>query len=86
MVGGIVRLWEALIEGPRIGRFGNGGRTVALRGHSASLVLLDTFMLWFEWSQLSCFFASFTTIPAPFFVPVNRQQFDRPESNVSPSL
>ncbi|KAL5996825.1 Ammonium transporter 1 member 1 [Asimina triloba] len=49
MVGGIAGLWGALIEGPRIGRFDHGGRSVALRGHSASLVVLGTFMLWFGW-------------------------------------
>ncbi|CAN0904973.1 Ammonium transporter 1 member 1 [Linum grandiflorum] len=49
MVGGIAGLWGALIEGPRIGRFGGSGRSVALRGHSASLVVLGTFLLWFGW-------------------------------------
>lgn len=49
MVGGIAGLWGALIEGPRIGRFDHSGRSVALRGHSASLVVLGTFLLWFGW-------------------------------------
>ncbi|TXG72458.1 hypothetical protein EZV62_001037 [Acer yangbiense] len=49
MVGGIAGLWGALIEGPRIGRFDHSGRSVALRGHSASLVVIGTFMLWFGW-------------------------------------
>ncbi|WVY96303.1 hypothetical protein V8G54_028454 [Vigna mungo] len=49
MVGGVAGLWGALIEGPRIGRFDHAGRAVALRGHSASLVVLGTFMLWFGW-------------------------------------
>lgn len=49
MVGGIAGLWAALIEGPRIGRFDRSGRSVALRGHSASLVVLGTFLLWFGW-------------------------------------
>ncbi|GKD18560.1 ammonium transporter 1 member 1, partial [Tanacetum coccineum] len=39
MVGGIAGLWGALIEGPRIGRFDQSGRSVALKGHSASLVV-----------------------------------------------
>ncbi|KAL4368266.1 hypothetical protein GQ457_05G018690 [Hibiscus cannabinus] len=39
----------ALIEGPMIGRFDHTGRSVALRGHSATLVVLGTFMLWFGW-------------------------------------
>ncbi|KAI5649814.1 hypothetical protein M9H77_35819 [Catharanthus roseus] len=49
MVGGIAGLYGALIEGPRIGRFDHSGRSVALRGHSASLVVLGTFLLWFGW-------------------------------------
>ncbi|KAL7081311.1 hypothetical protein ACP275_14G031800 [Erythranthe tilingii] len=49
MVGGIAGLYGALIEGPRIGRFDHEGRAVALRGHSASLVVLGTFLLWFGW-------------------------------------
>ncbi|KAK8676335.1 hypothetical protein V6N13_034386 [Hibiscus sabdariffa] len=32
-----------------IGRFDHTGRSVALRGHSATLVVLGTFMLWFGW-------------------------------------
>uniref|UniRef100_A0A1D1Z8S5 Ammonium transporter n=1 Tax=Anthurium amnicola TaxID=1678845 RepID=A0A1D1Z8S5_9ARAE len=49
MVGGIAGLWGALIEGPRIGRFDHAGRSVALRGHSATLVVLGSFLLWFGW-------------------------------------
>ena len=49
MVGGIAGLWGALIEGPRIGRFDQTGQPIALRGHSASLVVLGTFLLWFGW-------------------------------------
>ncbi|XP_071702459.1 ammonium transporter 1 member 2-like [Rutidosis leptorrhynchoides] len=49
MVGGIAGLWGALIEGPRIGRFDRSGRSVILRGHSASLVVLGSFLLWFGW-------------------------------------
>ncbi|XP_058183247.1 ammonium transporter 1 member 2-like [Rhododendron vialii] len=49
MVGGIAGLWGALIEGPRIGRFDGTGRSVVLRGHSASLVVLGSFLLWFGW-------------------------------------
>ncbi|XP_047336574.1 ammonium transporter 1 member 1-like [Impatiens glandulifera] len=49
MVGGIAGLYGALIEGPRIGRFDRSGRSIALRGHSASLVVLGTFLLWFGW-------------------------------------
>lgn len=50
MVGGVAGLWGALIKGPRHGRFTRGGiQAVPLRGHSASLVVLGTFFLWFGW-------------------------------------
>ncbi|GKB96448.1 ammonium transporter 1 member 1 [Tanacetum coccineum] len=41
----IAGLWGALIEGPRIGRFDQSGRSVALKGHSASLVVLAACVL-----------------------------------------
>jgi ammonium transporter, Amt family len=50
MVGGVAGLWGALIEGPRRGRFASPNEpAVPLRGHSASLVVLGTFLLWFGW-------------------------------------
>ncbi|MCO5576106.1 hypothetical protein L7F22_029913 [Adiantum nelumboides] len=49
MVGGIAGFWGALIEGPRIGRFDTNGRSQRLKGHSATLVVLGTFLLWFGW-------------------------------------
>ncbi|KAH7278107.1 hypothetical protein KP509_38G024700 [Ceratopteris richardii] len=49
MVGGIAGLWAAYIEGPRIGRFDADGKPVTLRGHSSTLVVLGTFLLWFGW-------------------------------------
>ncbi|CAF2128612.1 hypothetical protein BRARA_C03943 [Brassica rapa] len=64
MVGGIAGLWGALIEGPRIGRFEEGGRAIALRGHSASLVVLGTFLLWFGWYGFNP--GSFTKILIPY--------------------
>ncbi|CAL1356048.1 unnamed protein product [Linum trigynum] len=64
MVGGIAGLWGALIEGPRIGRFGGSGRAVALRGHSASLVVLGTFLLWFGWYGFNP--GSFAKILVPY--------------------
>ncbi|KAL4291387.1 hypothetical protein GQ457_14G017830 [Hibiscus cannabinus] len=71
IVGGVAGLWGALIEGPRIGRFDHTGRSVTLRGHSAALVVLGTFMLWFGWygfnpgsfNKISSFYA-FGTIMA----------------------
>ncbi|KAE8736427.1 Ammonium transporter 1 member 1 [Hibiscus syriacus] len=49
MIGGVAGLWGALIEGPRIGQFDHSGKSVALRGHNATLVVLGTFILWFGW-------------------------------------
>ncbi|KAG8372801.1 hypothetical protein BUALT_Bualt12G0104800 [Buddleja alternifolia] len=64
MVGGIAGLYGALIEGPRIGRFDNRGRATTLRGHSASLVVLGTFLLWFGWYGFNP--GSFTKILSPY--------------------
>nr|GMD72113.1 ammonium transporter 1 member 1 [Ipomoea batatas] len=64
MVGGIAGLYGALIEGPRIGRFDRSGRSVALRGHSASLVVLGTFLLWFGWYGFNP--GSFNKILVPY--------------------
>ncbi|XVF81088.1 hypothetical protein PTKIN_Ptkin15bG0128400 [Pterospermum kingtungense] len=49
MVGGIAGLWGALIEGPRMGRFDLNGKPASFRGHSGTLVVLGTFLLWFGW-------------------------------------
>ncbi|CAK9164219.1 unnamed protein product [Ilex paraguariensis] len=49
LVGGIAGLWGSFIEGPRVGRFDAFGKPVAMRGHSAALVVLGTFLLWFGW-------------------------------------
>ncbi|XP_024403228.1 ammonium transporter 1 member 1 [Physcomitrium patens] len=49
MVGGLAGFWGALIEGPRMGRFDKSGNSLNFRGHSATLVVLGTFLLWFGW-------------------------------------
>eukprot|EP00271_Cylindrocystis_brebissonii_P021645 TRINITY_DN7860_c0_g1_i1.p1 TRINITY_DN7860_c0_g1~~TRINITY_DN7860_c0_g1_i1.p1 ORF type:complete len:519 (-),score=63.55 TRINITY_DN7860_c0_g1_i1:993-2549(-) len=49
MVGGVAGFWGALIEGPRLGRFDKSGRQMEMKGHSATLVVLGTFLLWFGW-------------------------------------
>jgi Amt family ammonium transporter len=64
MVGGIAGMYGALIEGPRIGRFDHSGRAVALRGHSAALVVLGTFLLWFGWYGFNP--GSFISILSPY--------------------
>ncbi|XP_031503593.1 ammonium transporter 1 member 1-like [Nymphaea colorata] len=64
VVGGVAGLWGAVIEGPRIGRFDHEGRSVALRGHSASLVVLGTFILWFGWYGFNP--GSYNTILVPY--------------------
>ncbi|KAL2465570.1 Ammonium transporter 1 member 1 [Abeliophyllum distichum] len=64
MVGGFAGLYGALIEGPRICRFDHRGRAVTLRGHSASLVVLGTFLLWFGWYGFNS--GSFNKILSPY--------------------
>ncbi|GBG85914.1 hypothetical protein CBR_g40726 [Chara braunii] len=49
LVGGSAALWGAYLVGPRIGRFDANGAALEIRGHSASLVVLGTFLLWFGW-------------------------------------
>ncbi|CAO2039706.1 unnamed protein product [Urochloa humidicola] len=51
LVGGVAGFWGALIVGPRLGRFDAHGKLVPIRfrAHSASLVVLGTFLLWFGW-------------------------------------
>nr|AJB28752.1 ammonium transporter 1 [Salicornia europaea] len=49
LVGAVAGFWGAFIEGPRIGRFDHNGKGVGVKGHSASLVVLGTFLLWFGW-------------------------------------
>ena len=46
-VGGWVALAALLIIGPRLGRFGVGGRPV--EGHSLPIASLGVFLLWFGW-------------------------------------
>jgi Amt family ammonium transporter len=64
MVGGIAGLWGALIEGPRIGRFDKSGNSMIFRGHSATLVVLGTFLLWFGWYGFNP--GSFVKILVPY--------------------
>jgi Amt family ammonium transporter len=49
LVGAVAGFWGAFIEGPRIGRFDKEGKSVPIRGHSGTLVVLGTFLLWFGW-------------------------------------
>lgn len=49
MVGGLAGTMGALIVGPRIGRFDSAGNPMPIHGHSATLVVLGTFLLWFGW-------------------------------------
>ncbi|CAN7014919.1 hypothetical protein IGI04_013363 [Brassica rapa subsp. trilocularis] len=72
MVGGIAGLWGALIEGPRIGRFEQRSKPLTLRGHSATLVVLGTFLLWFGWygfnpGSFAIIFKSYGTSPGSSF-------------------
>ncbi len=47
MVGGAAALAALLIIGPRIGRFGSGGRSI--EGHSPPIATLGVFLLWVGW-------------------------------------
>ena len=49
MVGGFAGFWGAACVGPRVGRFDSDGQLVDMPGHSATLVVLGTFLLWFGW-------------------------------------
>ncbi|KAG6785441.1 hypothetical protein POTOM_011172 [Populus tomentosa] len=53
LVGAVAGMWGGLIEGPRIGRFDHADRVVTLRGHSGTLVVLGTFLLWFGWYRFN---------------------------------
>ncbi|EFJ47696.1 hypothetical protein VOLCADRAFT_61118 [Volvox carteri f. nagariensis] len=49
MTGGLAGLAGCVLLGPRMGRFDSSGRPVEMPGHSASLVVLGTVLLWFGW-------------------------------------
>lgn len=49
MVGGFTGLMGAWLVGPRLGRFDSNGQPVDMPGHSATLVVLGTVLLWFGW-------------------------------------
>ena len=49
MTGGFAALAGAYMVGPRIGRFTQDGQVADMPGHSATLVVLGTFLLWFGW-------------------------------------
>jgi Amt family ammonium transporter len=49
MVGGFSGMWACILVGPRMGRFDSNGKPVDMPGHSATLVVLGTVLLWFGW-------------------------------------
>lgn len=49
MVGGFAGLAGCLMLGPRMGRFDSNGHPVEMPGHSATLYVLGTVLLWFGW-------------------------------------
>lgn len=49
MVGGWAGLAGAYMVGPRTGRFDADGKPIPIAGHSATLLCLGTFLLWFGW-------------------------------------
>jgi Amt family ammonium transporter len=48
-VGGWVALAGAVVLGARTGKYGPGGQSRAIRGHSIPLAALGVFILWFGW-------------------------------------
>ncbi len=48
-IGGWAALVGAMILGPRIGKYGPGGKINAIPGHSLSLATIGCFVLWFGW-------------------------------------
>eukprot|EP00198_Chlamydomonas_reinhardtii_P012238 XP_001701575.1 ammonium transporter [Chlamydomonas reinhardtii] len=46
LTGGMAALMGAWIIGPRIGRFDASGKVNEMKGHSATLVVMGTFLLW----------------------------------------
>ena len=53
-VGGWIGLAGAMILGPRIGKYGAGGRARAIPGHNLPLAALGVFILWFAWFGFNC--------------------------------
>lgn len=49
MTGGFSGLMGCILVGPRLGRFDSNGKPVDMPGHSATLVVLGTVLLWFGW-------------------------------------
>ncbi|EFJ40601.1 hypothetical protein VOLCADRAFT_84428 [Volvox carteri f. nagariensis] len=47
VTGGMAALMGAWIIGPRIGRFDASGKVNEIKGHSATLVVMGTFLMWF---------------------------------------
>jgi Amt family ammonium transporter len=47
--GALAALAGALLLGPRIGRFGPGGRVNVIAGHNVPYAVLGTIILWFGW-------------------------------------
>eukprot|EP00798_Chlamydomonas_sp_ICE-L_P027924 gene27924-2530_t len=54
MVGGFAGLCGCILVGPRMGRFDSNGKPVDMPGHSATLVVLGTVLLWFGWYGFNC--------------------------------
>ncbi len=49
MTGGFAGMAGCIMVGPRMGRFDSNGNPVDMPGHSATLVVLGTVLLWFGW-------------------------------------
>ncbi len=53
MTGGVAAFWCALVLGPRLGRFAEGG-AAKYAPHNVGMQALGTFILWFGWYGFNC--------------------------------
>lgn len=76
-VGGWIALVGAAILGPRLGKYGKGGKSRAIPGHNLTIACLGVFILWFGWfgfnpgSQLAAATTSDQTAISHVFLTTN---------------
>lgn len=53
-VGGWIGLAGAIVVGPRLGKYSEDGKALAIPGHNLPLAALGVFILWFAWFGFNC--------------------------------
>jgi hypothetical protein len=92
MTGGVAALVGAAIVGPRIGRFDEAGKPLAMPGHSTTLQVMGTFMLWLGWygfnpgSTLGLSPDNYTKIAARWCAPPSPSSREHPSRTARFSL